>query len=186
MPDFVSKIITNPLVLIGLLLTVVTLDGVDHTQTIELFLEGRTYRNLIIGAIIYVAIFDRKYTKGRKKIALMDNVRAVIGASFVIFISWLLTVGIFVQFQVRGERIKNKIYERYAGQSYNNWKIEENGVDICKIAKDVNFEIGKSYLITVYSKDVVTVDEYGGVPDKHIMDKKSFQTFIEMLKLRKE
>lgn len=188
MPDFVGKIITNPLVLIGVLLTMITLDEADYKNSLQFFLEWRTYRNLIIGAIIYVAIFDRKYTKGRKRIAVLDNIRAVFGSAFVIFISWVMTIGLIVQFQVRGERIGEKIRERYMGQTYNRG-IEEEGIDISHAIKDINFQVGRSYIITIYSKDAISVDEYGAEPKNSLMqglDKNTIQTFIEMIKMRKE
>lgn len=185
MPEFVSKIITNPLVLIGALLTAITLDMEHYGNSLEFFKEWRTYRNIVIGAIFYVAVFDRKYTKGRKKIAILDNIVAVVGASFVIFISWLLTLGLFVQFQVRGERLSEKLRERYAGQSYNNWRVNERGIDVSRAISNVKFEEGKSYLITIYSKEVISIEEYTTeVENRELTDRNAFQTFIDMLKMR--
>ena len=57
-----KAVFLNPLVWIGLVLTGFTLHYEGYEGAFNVFFELETYRNLALGAAVYVALFDRRLT----------------------------------------------------------------------------------------------------------------------------
>ena len=110
MPNFIAKIIYNPLVWIGFLLSYITLREVPNSEDIILMLkEPKYYIELLIGSAIYVWLFEKHYTKKREKVAILPNIVATVDAMFTVFITWLCMTLAVLYFQYRGERISRQL-----------------------------------------------------------------------------
>ena len=77
-----KAVFLNPLVWIGLVLTGFTLHYEGYEGAFNVFFELETYRNLVLGAAVYVALFDRRYKPGGGRLDISETLAAVLEATF--------------------------------------------------------------------------------------------------------
>jgi hypothetical protein len=164
MPNFITKIIYNPLIWIGFLLSYITLREVPNTEDIILMLkEPKYYVELFIGSVIYVWLFEKHYTKKREKVAILPNIIAIVNTMFTVFITWLCMTLTVLYFQYRGERISRQLRTKYNEQRIVNKSTPiPTGmiIDASTALRGFEVEVGKQYIITVHSKDNVSIETY--------------------------
>ena len=164
MPNFLVKIIYNPLIWIGILLSYITLRETSNAEDVILMLkEPKLYIDLLIGAIIYVFLFERHYTKKRERVAVLTNIVAVVDTMFTVFISWLCITLAVLYFQYRGERISNQLQMKYKEQrqAHENTPAPTGQIiDASSALKGFEVEVGKKYIITIHSPDNVSIENY--------------------------
>ena len=113
-PWSLTKILTNPLMWIGLILTYMTLHYEGLKSAYEIFFNPNTYRNLFIGSGIYVAIFDRRYTKNHTKLDYMETLSAVIEKMAIILFIWMFTLSLYVGYHQGGEVYSDMLRAKYS------------------------------------------------------------------------
>ena len=164
MPNFLVKIIYNPLIWIGILLSYITLRETSTAEDVILMLkEPKLYIDLLIGAIIYVFLFERHYTKKRERVAILTNIVAVVDAMFTVFITWLCMTLAVLYFQYRGERISRQLRAKYNEQRIVNENTPAPTgqiIDASLALKGFEVEVGKKYIITIHSPNNVSVESY--------------------------
>lgn len=99
----IKKILSTPLIWIGLTLTLFTIHYENKDEALSIFFDKTTYRNLAIGSIIYVAIFDKRYTEGHTKLDLKETFSAIIETIATILIVWLISTSLYVGYHQGGE-----------------------------------------------------------------------------------
>ncbi len=99
----VKKILSTPLIWIGLTLTIFTIHYEGLNNALSIFLTPTTYKNLCIGSIIYVAIFDKRYTKGHTKLDLKETFNAILETIATILVVWLISTSLYVGYHQGGE-----------------------------------------------------------------------------------
>ena len=164
MPNFLVKIIYNPLIWIGFLLSYITLREVPNSEDIILMLkEPKYYIELFIGAVIYVCMFEKHYTKKREKVAILPNIIAIVDTMFTVFITWLCMTLAVLYFQYRGERISRQLRAKYNEQRITNENTPAPTgmlIDASAALKGLEVEVGKKYIITVNSPDNVSIETF--------------------------
>jgi hypothetical protein len=162
MPNFIAKIIYNPLVWIGFLLSYITLREVPNSEDIILMLkEPKYYIELLIGSTIYVWLFEKHYTKKREKVAILPNIVATVDAMFTVFITWLCMTLAVLYFQYRGERISRQLRIKYNEQRIANESAPvPTGtiIDASTALRGFEVEVGRKYIITVHSPNNVSIE----------------------------
>lgn len=143
----VFNFLENPLVWVGVILTAFTLHYEGEQNAFELFLKPETYRNLAIGAVIYVGLFDRHYTKNRERIDWMHSLFAVIEAMYIIFFAWFGSLFLMVSYYQGGEMLNLEMRRRYQKSATNGSKIETFTMPK-GVLEAGEYEAGKSYKIT--------------------------------------
>jgi hypothetical protein len=164
MPNFLVKIIYNPLIWIGILLSYITLREVPNSEDIILMLkEPKYYIELFIGAVIYVYMFEKHYTKKREKVAILPNIIAIIDTMFIVFITWICMTLAVLYFQYRGERISRQLRQKYNEQRIANENTPAPTgmlIDASSALKGLEVEVGKKYIITIHSPDSVSIENF--------------------------
>ncbi|MBQ8750678.1 MAG: hypothetical protein IJZ30_03475 [Alphaproteobacteria bacterium] len=112
-PWSLTKILTNPLIWIGLTLTYMTIHNEGLNSAFDVFYNPITYRNLFIGSAIYVVLFDRHYTKNYKKLDYLETFVAIIEKMAIILFIWLFTLSIYTSYHNGGEAYSNILRARY-------------------------------------------------------------------------
>lgn len=111
--SFTKSILSNPLVWIGWGLTWFTLHYEEREHAFELFCRPESFRNLIIGALIYVSCFKRQYKKGGEKLDIIATLVAVYETFFTILLTWGLTLGVIVNYHIGGELYRAALHQKY-------------------------------------------------------------------------
>lgn len=109
-----KAVILNPLVWIAWVLTYFTIHYEGEKNALAIFLNPYMYRNLAIGAAIYVALFDRHYTAGRAKLDIPETLLAVITTMYTILLVWGITLSLIVNYHLGGEWYSAELRERYS------------------------------------------------------------------------
>lgn len=131
--SFFKSVIINPLVWAGCVLTGFTLHYEGYDKAFEIFFKPETYRNLAIGAVAYVALFDRRYKKGGEKLDFSETLAAVIEAMSIILLVWVVLLMWFIGYHESGLRYSNKLRERYRE---NGWMTNDNAAKAATAAKN--------------------------------------------------
>ena len=97
-----KAVFLNPLVWIGLVLTGFTLHYEGYEGAFNVFFELETYRNLALGAAVYVALFDRRYKPGGGRLDISETLAAVLEAMYVIVLTWGITLFAIVNYHLGG------------------------------------------------------------------------------------
>lgn len=82
------------------------------------FFELETYRNLALGAAVYVALFDRRYKPGGGRLDISETLAAVLEAMYVIVLTWGITLFAIVNYHLGGMSYSAGLRERYRA---NGW-----------------------------------------------------------------
>lgn len=141
--SFLSNIIFNPLVWIGTVVAVLHLQSKTGADIWNVFKSPATYRNLLIGALIYTALLDKHYTKNREKIAIFENIVATVTNAYIIFFTWLTIIFIVTRYHESGLRYSTVIRERLAEE-----KIPRTDTNTITQVQNLNLEKGKRYKLT--------------------------------------
>ena len=99
----IKKILLSPLIWIGITLTIFTIHYEKMDEALSIFLNPITYRNLTIGSIIYVAIFNKRYTTGHTKLDLKETFNALIKTMTTILLVWIISTSLYVGYHQGGE-----------------------------------------------------------------------------------
>ena len=98
-----KKILLNPLVWIGTILSFFTIHYEGLHNAYSIFYNPITYRNLGIGVGVYVAIFRRQYTKKLRKLDIKETLLCCLETMVIILFVWMFTLGLYVEFHTGGE-----------------------------------------------------------------------------------
>lgn len=142
--SFTSNVILNPLVWIGILIAVLHLHSKTGAEIWNVFRAPETYLNLLIVSLIYTALFDRHYTKNRAKLAITENIFAIITNAYIIFFSWLVVVFAITQYHESGLRMSNTLRERLAEEKSAPAHTRAPAAQV----NNLNIESGKRYKLT--------------------------------------
>ena len=163
MPKFIVKIVLNPLIWIGILLSYITLQKTSNTENIILMLkESKYYIGLFLASLIYVLLFEKHYTKKREKIAILPTFVAILDTMFTVFITWLCATLCVLYFQYRGERISNQLRMKYNEQRMANEKVSvPTGlmIDAGSVLQGMHVEVGQRYLLTVHTPNSISLEK---------------------------
>ncbi len=145
--SFISTVILNPLVWIGIILAALHLQSASGTNIWNVFSAPQTYLNLLIGSLIYTVLFDRHYTKNRNKLAIMENLLATVTNAYIIFFTWLTIVFFITQYHESGIRMSNTLRERLAEEKTAPARAPSN-INTAPQINNLNIESGKRYKLT--------------------------------------
>ncbi len=161
-----KSVLLNPLVWFGLILTGFTLHYEGYSDAFKVFFELETYRNLAIGAAIYVALFNRQYKKGGGKLDIAETLAAVVVAMYVILLVWGLSLFAVVNYHLGGLAYSDGLRQRYkdAGWIKNN-DAAEDAEAIREFTSDivdgVEFEKGKTYRVIPQEDGSMVIEVVG-------------------------
>ncbi len=110
----IKKILTNPLVWIGLTLTYFTIQHESDGNIYNIFLSSNTYHNLFIGSGIYVAFFNTKYTKNHNHVDYIETIRTCIETMFIILFIWLFCISLYAGFHEMGDMYSRALRAKYS------------------------------------------------------------------------
>ena len=109
-----KKILSLPLFWIGILLTCFTIHYEGQKEAFAVFFIPETYRNLLVGGAIYVALFDRRYTEHRERFDIKETFKALIETVSVIFFVWSISLVFYVGYHEGGEAYSLGLRKNYA------------------------------------------------------------------------
>jgi hypothetical protein len=163
MPKFITRIVFNPLIWIGFLLSYITLRQTPNSEDIILMLkEPKYYIWILIGSTIYVWLFEKHYTKKREKVAILPNIVATVDTMFTVFLAWLCMTLAILYFQYRGERISSQLRIKYNEQRIAN----ENApvptglrIDASTLLQGMEVEVGQKYILTIHAPNSVSIEK---------------------------
>lgn len=163
MPKFITRIVFNPLIWIGFLLSYITLRQTPNSEDIILMLkEPKYYIWILIGSTIYVWLFEKHYTKKREKVAILPNIVATVDTMFTVFLAWLCMTLAILYFQYRGERISHQLRIKYNEQRIAN----ENApvptgmrIDASTLLQGMEVEVGQKYILTIHAPNSVSIEK---------------------------
>ncbi len=163
MPKFITRIVFNPLIWIGFLLSYITLRQTPNSEDIILMLkEPKYYIWILIGSTIYVWLFEKHYTKKREKVAILPNIVATVDTMFTVFLAWLCMTLAILYFQYRGERISRQLRIKYNEQRIAN----ENApiptgmrIDASTLLQGMEVEVGQKYILTIHAPNSVSIEK---------------------------
>lgn len=144
--SFTSNVLLNPLVWIGVTVAILHLSSKSGQAVWNVFRTPETYINLIIGAMVYTALFDRHYTKDRAKLAIMENIYATLTNAYIIFFSWLTVVFVITNYHETGLSYSVSLRKRLAEE-----KAAAHAPAVSNAAPQINnlnIESGKRYKLT--------------------------------------
>lgn len=149
-----KAVFLNPLVWIGLVLTGFTLHYEGYEGAFNVFFELETYRNLALGAAVYVALFDRRYKPGGGRLDISETLAAVLEAMYVIVLTWGITLFAIVNYHLGGMSYSAGLRERYRA---NGWIKNDNAAEDAAAVREmtsgvledggIELEKGKRYKI---------------------------------------
>lgn len=151
--SFFKSIIINPLVWFGVILTCFTLHYEGFDNAYQIFFQFETYRNLAIGAAIYVALFNRQYKRGGDKLDVKETLLTVLETMYVILFVWGISLFAVVNYHLGGLSYSAGLRERYeaAGWIKNDQAKEDiQAVQEMtgKVLEGMDLEQGKMYKVT--------------------------------------
>lgn len=147
-----KSVLLNPLVWIGLILTGFTLHYEGYGNAYSVFFELETYRNLAIGAAIYVILFNRQCKKGGRRIDVSETLAAVLETMYIILLVWGLSLFAVVNYHLGGLSYSEGLRERYKSAGWiKNDNAAEDAEAVREMTEDivegVEFEKGKTYRV---------------------------------------
>lgn len=142
----------NPLVWIGLMLTAFTLGNKEEENAFDLFFEPDTYRNLAIGAALYVGLFDRHYTSGRNHLDWGETLFAVLKTMYVIILIWGGSLFLIINYHSGGEWYSQTLAAKYKKNGWGDSKT------ISSINDTEELQTGVSYKVTPNADGSITVE----------------------------
>lgn len=151
-----KSIILNPLVLIGLILTGFTLAYSEERAAFQVFYSVETYRNLIIGATLYVLLFDRQYTAGMRRLDIGQTLLAILEAIAIILLVWVGSLFAVITYHIGGENYRDVLRARYVKEGWI--KEEKAPKSVEKALQGIDLKAGVKYKITPNDDGSVTVE----------------------------
>lgn len=95
-------IASNPLVWIGIFLGLMHINKCPDSDVWRIFQNPQTYGNLLIGSTFWTLLFDCHYTENRKRVAILENIFAVLVNAYIIFFVWGAVVLVISEYQESG------------------------------------------------------------------------------------
>ena len=153
--SFFKSVVLNPLVWLGLGLTGFTLHYEGYQHAFEVFLWPKTYGYVALASIIYVALFDRQYKRGGRRIDISETIGTVLEGMLVILMVWGLSLFFCVHYHLGGMSYSAELRERYKKAG---WIKNDNAAEDYEAVKEltsgvledgsVEMEAGKKYKVT--------------------------------------
>lgn len=109
-----KKILLNPLVWIGVVLAIFTIQYEGLYGAYGIFYNPITYRNLAIGSCIYVLIFRRQYTRKLRKLDIGETLICCLETMSIILFVWMFVLGLYVEFHTGGELYSEMVRHKLA------------------------------------------------------------------------
>lgn len=146
------SVVLNPLVWIGLVLTGFTLHYEGYGNAYSVFFQLETYRNLGIGAAIYVILFNRQYKKGGAKLDVAETLATVLMTMYIILLVWGISLFAIVNYHTGGMAYSEGLRERYRSAGWiKNDNAAEDAEAVREMTSDivegVELEKGKTYRV---------------------------------------
>lgn len=146
----------NPLVWISAVLTGFTMYYEGEHGAFLLFYKAETYRNLAIGAAIYVGLFDRRYTAGRCRLDLAETLFAVLETMGYILLFWMLFLFLAVNYRLGGAWYSQTLTTRYERHGIKSGEKIPDSVK--NVLPSVQPESGKRYKVTPNADGSFTIE----------------------------
>jgi len=157
-----KSIFLSPLVWIGLVLMLFTINNAEGKEAFSVFFEPETYRNLAIGTAIYVGLFDKKYTEGMVRLDIGETLLTVIYDMAVILLVWGVSLALVVNYQLGGESYKEILLQKYRKADWTeNVKedvMRESPLNVDETLQQLEVESGKRYKITPNDDGSIVVE----------------------------
>lgn len=138
--SIIKAIFLNPKVIIGLVLTYLTLTY-EEGHCFDVFYEPTTYRNLAIGSAIYICFFGLVYTEGMKKLDILETLKSIVVTMAIIFLVWFVSLSLVVNYQEGGNSYSALLRRRFQQNKTTN-------TDIVDALENADLESGKKYKVT--------------------------------------
>lgn len=147
-----KSVLLNPLVWIGLILTGFTLHYEGYSNAFKVFFQWQTYRNLAIGAAVYVILFNRQCKRGGRRIDVAETLATVLETMYIILLVWGLSLFAVVNYHQGGLSYSEGLRERYKSAGWiKNDDAAEDAEAVREMTSDivdgVEFEKGKIYRV---------------------------------------
>ena len=153
-----KNFLLNPLMWIAMVLTSLTISNMGKDHAFDVFLMPITYRNLFIGALIYVALFARRYTKGMCRLAFVDMLKAILETMGTILIFWVVFLLLFVNYHKGGEMYSEALRERYQRNGMRTERQVTIPQNIKETFDNMPLESGKKYKVTPHEDGSITIE----------------------------
>ena len=158
-----KSVLLNPLVWIGLILTGFTLHYEGYSDAFKVFFQLETYRNLAIGAAIYVALFNRQYKKGGGKLDIAETLAAVVVTMYIILLVWGISLFAVVNYHLGGLAYSDGLRQRYKDAGWiQSDDAAEDAEALREFTSDVvdgvEFEKGKTYRVIPQSDGSMIIE----------------------------
>ncbi len=140
-------IASNPLVWIGIFLGIMHINKCTDRDIWQIFQNPETYGNLLIGSTLWTLLFDCHYTENRKRIAVMENIFAVLVNAYIIFFVWGAVVLVISEYRASGIQYSIALRKKLAEQHAVARK-GDIGNAPAPVPSSVNLESGKRYKLT--------------------------------------
>lgn len=162
-----SGVLFNPLVWIGIILTLFTLKY--EKNVFDVFFEPKTYGLLFAGAGVYVALFNIHYTEEGEHIDWGETLAAVLSNMGIILLTWVISLSFIVNYRAGGEslraamaqKMQEKAEAQAAERTYNathlNNNTENNDIAVDEVINNMGLQGGKSYVITPQADGTISV-----------------------------
>lgn len=161
-----KSVLLNPLVWIGLVLTGFTLHYEGYNHAFQIFFEWETYRNLAIGAAVYVFLFNRQYKRGRARIDVAETLATVLETMYIILLVWGISLFAVVNYHLGGLSYSAGLRERYKSAGWiQNDNAAEDAEAVREMTSDivegVEFEKGKTYRVIPQPDGTMIIEVIG-------------------------
>lgn len=151
-----KSFLLNPLVWIGLVLMLFTINNEGNKNAFAIFFQKETYRNLAIGIAVYVGLFDKKYTEGMERLDIGETLLTVVYDMVMVLVVWIVSLALVVSYQLGGENYSALLTARYRK---NRWISEEKTPPhVGETLKEMDVTGGKRYKITQNADGSITVE----------------------------
>lgn len=140
-------IATNPLIWIGVFLGLIHISKSANSDVWQIFQNPETYGNLLLGSTLWTLLFDCHYTENRKKVAIVENIFAILVNAYIILFVWGTVVFAISEYRASGIQfsiaLRKKLAEqRTAAPHGNTYETPAS------LPSSVNLESGKRYKLT--------------------------------------
>lgn len=163
--SFFKSVVLNPLVWLGLTLTGFTVHYEGYRHAFEVFFDLQTYGYVALAAVVYVALFNRQYKKGGRRIDISETLGSVMEAMLIILFVWGLSLFLFVNYHVGGMNYSAELRERYKKAG---WIKNDNAAEDYEAVRQMTsgileggsmeMEAGKRYKVTPRADGSVVIE----------------------------
>lgn len=148
--------VLNPLVWIGFILAGMTIANEGIDKAFDIFLYPDTYRNIALGAAVYVGLFDRHYTKDMERLDIGETLLAVIKAIAAILVTWVIALILISNYVAGGRNYRKVLTKRHQDRTQSTQEVKEKAV--YDVLDKIEMKEGAGYRVTPQDDGSVIVE----------------------------